>query len=311
MNNRRDFLKRLGGSAALLGVSGIPSISFAKNDITKITILHTNDVHSHVDPFPENDAKYPGLGGVAQRAALINKIRNEEKNVLLFDVGDIFQGTPYFNLYGGELEMKLMTQMAYDASTIGNHDFDNGIDGLVKQLPHAKFPFINSNYDFSDTAMNGKTIPHKVFEKEGIRIGVFGLGIELEGLVGKKEYGNTVYLDPMVKAAEMAHLLKVDLECDLVICLSHLGYKYKEEKISDMVIAKKSKNIDVILGGHTHTFLDTPVRVNNRDGKEVLVCQVGWAGIKLGRIDYYFEKNSKKKQAIGAAIKVSKKTSGI
>ena len=311
MSNRRDFLKRLGGSAALLGVSGIPSISYAKNDITKITILHTNDVHSHIDPFPENDAKYPGLGGVSQRAALINKIRNEEKNVLLFDVGDIFQGTPYFNLYGGELEMKLMTQMAYDASTIGNHDFDNGIDGLVKQLPHAKFPFINSNYDFSDTAMNGKTLPYKIFEKEGIRIGVFGLGIELEGLVGKKEYGNTKYLDPMVKAAEMSHLLKEELECDLVVCLSHLGYKYKEEKISDVLIAKKSKNIDLILGGHTHTFLDTPVRLSNRDGKEILVCQVGWAGIKLGRIDYYFEKSSKKKQAIGAAIKVSKKTSGI
>ena len=147
--HRRDFISRVAGGAAALGLSSVPFDILARNEIIKLTILHTNDVHSHIDPFPMNDPKYPGMGGVAQRAAIIDKIRAEEKNVLLLDSGDIFQGTPYFNLYGGELEMKLMSKMQYDASTVGNHDFDNGLDGLAKQLPHASFPFLCSNYDFT------------------------------------------------------------------------------------------------------------------------------------------------------------------
>jgi 5'-nucleotidase len=279
--------------------------------MVKLTILHTNDVHSHIDPFPHNDPKYPGMGGVAQRAAIIDKIRAEEKNVLLLDSGDIFQGTPYFNLYGGELELKLMSKMQYDATTIGNHDFDNGLDGLVKQFPHASFPFLCSNYDFSDTLMAGKTILYKIFLIDGIKIGIFGLGIELEGLVDKRLYGNTKYLNPVVKAAETAHLLKKEMKCDLVICLSHLGYKYKEEKISDVELAKQSLNIDLILGGHTHTFLDSPVKLRNRHGEEILICQVGWAGIKLGRVDYYFEISSRKKHATASTLKVLTKSREI
>jgi 5'-nucleotidase len=311
MSNRRDFLRTLAGSAAFIGLGSLPMELLAKHELEKITILHTNDVHSHIDPFPDNDPKYPGLGGVARRAALIKKIRAEEKNVLLFDVGDIFQGTPYFNMYGGEVELKLMSDMGYDASTIGNHDFDNGMDGLVKQLPNANFPLLCSNYDFSDTALFNKTQPYKIFEKGGIKIGVFGLGIELQGLVDKKLYGNTIYLDPVEKANYYSHLLKQEKKCDLVICLSHLGYSYKEEKISDEILAKQSHNIDLILGGHTHTFLDEPVRYKNRDGKEILVAQVGWAGIKLGRIDYFFEKNSGKKEAMATTLKISKQTIAI
>jgi len=308
MSSRRNFLKSIGGGLALAGLSWNPLEVLAKHDIEKITILHTNDVHSHIDPFPLNDPKWAGLGGVARRSALIRKIRAEEKNVLLLDVGDIFQGTPYFNMYGGELEFKMMSEMGYDASTIGNHDFDNGVDGLVKQLPNASFPFICSNYDFSDTSMNQKTISSKIFTKGGIKIGVFGLGIELRGLVDQKMYGNTRYLDPVEKAAYQSHYLKKDMKCDLVICLSHLGYKYKEEKISDEILAKQSMNIDLILGGHTHTFLDEPARYSNREGKEVLVAQVGWAGIKLGRIDFYVEKNSGRSEAIGSTVKVSEKS---
>jgi len=311
MSNRRAFLKVLGGSAALIGLSGIPFDLLAKQDLVKLTILHTNDVHSHIDPFPDNDPKYPGMGGVARRAALIKKIRAEEQHVLLLDVGDIFQGTPYFNMYGGEVELKMMSEMGYDASTIGNHDFDNGMDGLLKQLPNANFPLLCSNYDFSDTPLNNKTQPYKIFEKGGIKIGVFGLGIELQGLVDKKLYGNTIYNDPVVKAKYYSQLLKEEKKCDLVICLSHLGYKYKEEKISDEILAKQSRNIDLILGGHTHTFLDEPVRYKNADGKEILVAQVGWAGIKLGRIDYYFEKNSGKKDAMGTTLKISRKSRAI
>jgi 5'-nucleotidase len=214
-------------------------------------------------------------------------------------------------MYGGELEFKLMSMMQYDASTIGNHDFDNGLDGLIAQLPHANFPFINSNYDFSDTPMAGKTIPHKVFIKDGIRIGVFGLGIELDGLVDKKLSGNTRYLDPVEKAAAAAHHLKHDQKCDLVICLSHLGYKYENKKISDAALAKQSKNIDLILGGHTHTFLDIPASYKNSDDKEVLVAQAGWAGIRLGRIDYIFERKSGKMATEGHTIKISNKSIAI
>jgi 5'-nucleotidase len=242
--------------------------------------------------------------------ALIKKIRSEEKNVLLLDSGDIFQGTPYFNLYGGELELKLMSEMGYDASTLGNHDFDNGLDGLLKQLPHAKFPFLCANYDFSQTVMKDKTVPYKIFDKDGIKIGVFGIGIELDGLVDKKLYGKTLYLDPIEKAAEYSHLLK-EKKCDLVICLSHLGDRYENSKVSDMVLAKKSKNIDLILGAHTHRFIDKPIAMKNSDDKDVLVAQVGFAGIRLGRIDYFFEKKSKKKTTETATIKISKKSIGV
>lgn len=305
MNNRRDFIKKLFGTTAAIGLTGISSETFAKKDAVKITILHTNDVHSHVDPFPDNDPKYAGLGGAARRAGLINAIRAKESNVLLLDSGDIFQGTPYFNKYGGELEMKLMSMMKYDASTMGNHDFDNGIEGFATQLPNANFPIICSNYDFNNTALKGKTITHKVFEKDGINIGVFGLGIEFEGLVSKKNYEGAIYQNPIEKAAEYSHLLKNDLKCDLIVCLSHLGYKYPDKKISDLSLAQHSKNIDLFIGAHTHTFLEKPHVVANRDNKEVFVVQAGWAGINLGRLDFVIEKKSRKKYGEGLSIKVS------
>lgn len=263
--------------------------------MVKLTILHTNDMHSRIEPFPLNDPKYPGLGGMARRAALIEKIRRTEKNILLLDAGDIFQGTPYFNLYGGELEFKLMSKMKYDGCTLGNHDFDNGLDGLVKMLPYAEFPFISSNYDFSETIMNGKTIPYKIFSKEEVKIGVFGLGIELNGLVDKKMYGKTVYRDPLAAAEKMSSRLKKEMNCHLVVCLSHLGFKYESDKMDDIRLAEQTENIDIIIGGHTHTFLNSPAIVENKAGKKVLINQVGWAGIRLGKIDCFFERGSLKK----------------
>jgi 5'-nucleotidase len=291
---RRDFIQKTAASSALLGLANIGLSSFTTFDKKKITILHTNDVHSYIDPFPADHPRNPNMGGVARRASLIESIRMEEENVLLLDAGDIFQGTPYFNYYGGELEFKLMSMMHYDAATMGNHDFDNGIDGFYAQLPHAKFEFVSANYDFKNTILNEHVKPFKIFNKGGIKIGVFGLGIELEGLVDKKAYKETVYLDPIEIAQDMTRILKHKEKCDLVICLSHLGYSYKNEpnKISDVVLAKKTKDIDLIIGGHTHTFLNKPVIEKNSEDKEVIINQVGCHGINLGRIDFYFSNDA-------------------
>ena len=286
---RRDFIQKTAASSALLGLTGMSLSSFSTVNTKKITILHTNDTHSHIDPFPADHPKNPNMGGAARRAAIIESIRKEEKNVLLLDAGDIFQGTPYFNYYGGELEFKLMSMMQYDVATMGNHDFDNGIDGFYAQLPHAKFDFVSANYDFKNTVLNDIVKPYKIIIKDGIKIGIFGLGVQLDGLVDKKLYKETVYNNPIEVAQDMTRILKEEKKCDLVICLSHLGFKYKDEpeKPSDIVLAQKTKNIDLIIGGHTHTFLDKPVIEKNSEGKEVLINQVGCFGVNLGRIDFY------------------------
>jgi 5'-nucleotidase len=299
---RRDFIEKTAASTALLSL-GLSMSSFTSSNVKKITILHTNDVHSHIDPFPADDPRNANMGGVSRRAALIDAIRKENPNVLLLDAGDIFQGTPYFNYYGGELEFKLMSMMKYDASTIGNHDFDNGLDGLYAQMPHAKFEFISSNYDFKNTVMDGLVKPYKIFNKDGIKIGVFGLGIQLDGLVDKLMYKETVYNDPVETATDMVRILKKEQKCDLVICLSHLGYKYRDDaaKICDLKLAELTQDIDLIIGGHTHTFLDKPTVVKNKAGQDVLVNQVGCYGINLGRIDFYLN-NDKTKSAQGKSI---------
>jgi 5'-nucleotidase len=300
---RRDFIQKTAASSALLGIGGLAPlcsaaprvslISFATLDTKHLTVLHTNDVHSYIDPFPPNHPKNPNMGGVARRAALIESIKNENPNVLLLDAGDIFQGTPYFNYYGGELEFKLMSMMKYDLATIGNHDFDNGIEGLFVQLPNASFEFVSANYDFKNTIMDGHVKPYKILNKNGIKVGVFGLGICLEGLVDKKNYKETVYNNPLEVAQDMSRILKEEQKCDLVICLSHIGYKYKDDpdKICDTKLATLTKDIDLIIGGHTHTFLDKPTVLKNLEGKDVIVNQVGCYGVNLGRIDFYFDNN--------------------
>ena len=303
MKSRREFIKRATLGTAALSI--LPAKAFSNSkELKQLTVLHTNDMHSHIHPFTSGRNK--GVGGMAQRATIIKKIREEGNQVLLLDAGDIFQGTPYFNIYGGELEFKLMSEMKYDASTIGNHDFDNGLDGLVKQLPHANFPFIVSNYDFSDTEMEGNYLKYKVFNKGGIKVGVFGIGIELEGLVSKNMYGNTLYQNPIEKSNYYADLLKNSLDCDLVICLSHLGFKYNTEKLSDKLLASQTKNIDLIIGGHTHTFLNKPVIVENLESENVQIAQVGYAGINIGRIDYFFNRKMCVKKVDGSSIFIKK-----
>ena len=293
---RRDFIQNTALSSAFLGLGGLSLSSFKTDNTKHLTILHTNDVHSYIDPFPPTHPKNPNMGGVARRAALIETIRKENPNVLLLDAGDIFQGTPYFNYYGGEIEFKLMSMMKYDLATIGNHDFDNSIEGLYNQLPNASFEFVNANYDFTNTIMYGHVKPYKLVCKDGIKVGVFGIGIELEGLVDKKNYKETVYHDPVSVSQDMARILKQEEKCDLVICLSHIGYQYKNEpnKISDIRLATLTKDIDLIIGGHTHTFLDKPTIIKNAEGKDVLVNQVGCYGVNLGRIDFYFDSDVSK-----------------
>ncbi|MGZ5263135.1 MAG: bifunctional metallophosphatase/5'-nucleotidase [Kaistella sp.] len=300
--NRKKFLRTIGGGT--LAMTLAPNLLLAENlkllDQTsdyKLTVLHTNDQHSRIEPFDSSYSRNPNQGGFARRAALVQKIREEEKNVLLLDSGDTFQGTPYFNFFGGELEFKLMSMMGYDASTMGNHDFDNGLEGFKKVQPNAKFPFICSNYDFKNTILDGQTLPYKVFNKNGIKVGIFGVGIELAGLVGKKNYGETVYQNPVEIAQHYSDFLRNDKKCDLVICLSHIGYDYRDDsnKISDKILAAKTEGIDLILGGHTHTFLPEPQTFMNRAGKNVMVNQVGWAGLLLGKINFYFDKNKKVK----------------
>ena len=303
---RREFLRNsLLGTAGLTVLGGVASAAQAAPAAkapVKLTILHTNDMHSRIEPFPDNGGQWAGLGGMARRAALIQQVRTREANVLLLDSGDIFQGTPYFNFFGGELEYKLMSQMAYDASTLGNHDFDNGLEGLQRQLPHATFPFLIANYDFSKTPLAGRFQPFKVFEKQGLRIGVFGLGIELAGLVADKNFGQTVYLDPVASARETVARLRGPERCDMVICLSHLGYKYASAKLDDRKLAAQVAGIDLILGGHTHTFLDAPEPIASPDGHPTLINQVGWSGINLGRLDYEFSAKSKRPGLASATV---------
>ena len=303
--NRRSFIINSSLASASLAV-GTKGWALPSGEV-RLTILHTNDVHSRLDPFPMDGSMNAGKGGVAARASIISKIRQQEEHVLLLDAGDIFQGTPYFNLYKGEPEMKAMRMMGYDAGIMGNHDFDAGMENFVKQLgDHGKFPILMCNYGFEGTPMESMYQPYKIFQKGPLRIGVTGVGIELEGLVPSALYGQTQYKDPIVHANRMADELKKKHKCHMVICLSHLGDRYTEDKISDEDFAKASSNIDLIIGGHTHRFFDKPREYNNLEGKKVLVNQVGWGGLQLGRLDYVFSTEGGKKLDKNQSILVEK-----
>lgn len=308
MYNRRDFIRQsVMAAGALLG----PAPGFgSETAVKRLVILHTNDVHSRIDPFPMDGGRNQGLGGVAARAGLIHKIRTAESNVLLLDAGDIFQGTPYFNVFKGEPEIKAMSMMGYDACTMGNHDFDAGLENFATQLQHARFPVVICNYDFTKTPMENRHQPYLILRKGGLKIGITGVGIELNGLVPDDLAGNTQYLDPIASVNKVAEMLKKRHQCDMVICLSHLGYQYRESnsKMSDLVLAKETEYIDLIIGGHTHTFLDKPVLQRNKRGADVVINQVGWGGILLGRLDYEFLKNGKKNLVETNAIRIEQKS---
>ncbi|MGD9557223.1 MAG: bifunctional UDP-sugar hydrolase/5'-nucleotidase [Mangrovibacterium sp.] len=295
MNSRRKFLRNIAGASAGLAFTGISQELLAKQDLLHISVLHTNDIHCHIDPFPETNPSYAGRGGLARLSALIKGIREENNPVLLVDAGDMFQGTPYFNFYKGELIMKVMTKVGYEASTIGNHEFDNGLEGIEQSLKYAGFPLICSNYDFSQTILRNRFPEYRIFNKNGIKIGLYGLGVEMAGLVAENNYAGTVYLDPVTTARKMEIFLKNERNCDLVICLSHLGLKYRETKISDTLLAGQTRMTDLIIGGHTHSYLKEPLQLKNAEGKRIIVNQAAWAGLMLGRVDFILDRERREK----------------
>lgn len=294
---RREFLKYAATSGLMLFGLEIDSHTdfLQKKDLTEIHLLYTNDQHSRIEPFPSNDPKFPNEGGFSKRAKLIEEYRKQFNNILLLDAGDIFQGTPYFNFFEGEIEYKLMTMMKYDATTFGNHDFDLGAENILKQSKHAGFDFLNCNYDLSDTALSKhqKIHRYKTYKKENIKIGVYGVGIELDGLVNQKYTKGIIYNDPIAKSLEIENHLQNEEKCDYIICLSHLGYKYDNTKVSDVELAKRLNHTHLIIGGHTHTFLENLVEIENNKKNITYITQVGWAGIWLGSIKITFTSNKK------------------
>lgn len=293
---RRDFILKSAIGASAIGT--LPLLSEAAGKAITgspaeegLVILHTNDTHSRLDPFPNDGRKWGGLGGAARRATLIEQLRAKHKNVLLFDCGDIFQGTPYFNYFNGEPEIKAMNLMKYDACTIGNHDFDGGIEGLTKAVNNSEFKWLCANYEFQQTSLRAKIKPYHIFQKGRLKVGVFGLGIDPKGLVPDKLCEGVTYKDPISVGREMLQQLKKE-NCDLIVCLSHLGYKYESAKVSDHVLAKALPEIDIILGGHTHTFLTNPdVFPSSSKLKSTIINQVGWAGVQLGKLEFQTQAN--------------------
>ena len=250
-----------------------------------LVILYMNDTHSRIEPMPKSDSRNPDKGGVVRQNTYIEDVRSKNKNVLLFHCGDFVQGTPYFNLFSGETEVAVMNYMKFDAVTIGNHEFDNGLESLAEMIRKSEFPYVSTNLDFTGTPVEDLTKPFLIIQKGNIRVGIIGLTIDPDGLVTKKSYEGMKWNDPIASANQMADYLRNEEKCDLIVCLSHLGLYFSEEKVGDISLAKQSRNIDIILGGHTHTFLRFPEKIKNIDEKEVIISQMGGNGIYVGRMD--------------------------
>jgi len=285
MINRRTFLTTSAAFGATLAVWPRDLITASAAD-TVITILHTNDTHSQIDPLPPNDAN-AGKGGVARRATLVKRIRNENPNTLLVDAGDVMQGTPYFNFYRGEVEYKAMSAIGYDVGTLGNHEFDNGVEALAAALKFANFDLVSANYDVKGTVLEGRVKPYVVKTVGGIKVGLFGLGISPVALITPANFKGITYNDPVVSARAVVKTLKETEQCALVVCMSHLGY-YADGQRGDSLVASQVDGIDFIASGHTHTFMKEPVKTKQPCGAETLIFQVGKSGINLGRVDFTF-----------------------
>ncbi|HEY2961465.1 MAG TPA: metallophosphatase [Pyrinomonadaceae bacterium] len=287
MINRRKFL----GSSVLFGAAlvALPRSFAFTADETVITILHTNDTHSQIDPLPAND-RNAGKGGVARRATLVKRIRKENPNTLLIDAGDVLQGTPYFNFYKGEVEYKAMSAIGYDVGTLGNHEFDNGVEALAAALKFANFDIVSANYDVKGTALEGRVKPYVVKTVGGIRVGLFGLGISPAALITPENFKGVTYVDPVIVARNMVKTLREQERCALVVCMSHLGYYETPRRngIGDSQVAAQVDGIDFIASGHNHLFMERPVEQTQPCGAKTLIFQVGKSGIYVGRVDFTF-----------------------
>jgi len=277
-----------------LGVRGLLfllffSISVFAQQKIKLVILHTNDTHSQVEPTDKSSLATSDMGGYARRLGVINQIRKAEENVILVDAGDFSQGTPYFNFYNGRVEIDAMNRMKYDAGTLGNHEFDNGIDTLAVVLKRAKFQEVSCNYDVTNTPLNGILKPYTILIRNGVKIGILGLGVNPESLIFQKNYRGLIYSNPLAKANEISTYLKEKEKCEVIICLSHLGANKSETEPNDWDIAHKTHFIDVIVGGHSHSLITDTIE-KNADGKPVVIAQMGKSGLYLGRIDLQLEK---------------------
>lgn len=260
-------------------------------DTKQLVILQTSDTHSRIEPIAAHAAdRYAGMAGTVRRATLIKEARAVNPDLLLFDCGDISQGTPYYNLFQGEVEIKMMNLMGYDAMTIGNHEFDFGLENMARLFRMANFPVVCANYDVTGTVLEGLVKPYITLKRNGLKIGVFGLSPKMEGLVQADKCEGVVYSDPIEAAQKMVDLLRNKEECDVIICLSHLGYQLKNAPC-DEVLAQKTDHIDAILGGHTHTFMKEPAIYLNKDGKNVPVLHTGKSGIYVGMLKLTLTKN--------------------
>lgn len=265
--------------------------ALAAQDVKELWILHTNDTHSRVEPVPVTDPnpEYAGKAGFVRRATLIKGMREQNKDLLLFDCGDFSQGSPYYNMFKGEVEVKLMNEMGYDAGTIGNHEFDFGLDNMARLFKMANFPIVCANYGVKGTVLEGIVKPYVILEREGVKIGVFGLSPVLEGLVQTKNYEGVVFESPIEAAQRVAKILKEQEKCDLVVCLSHLGWK--GEPYSDETLIANTRNIDIVLGGHSHSYFDKTLFYKNLDGKDIPLQQMGKNAVYVGKMKVEMEKN--------------------
>lgn len=255
-----------------------------------LVILHANDLHSQLEPFPASDTKQGNKGGILRFEALCRQVRAKEPNVLVFVSGDMVQGTPYFNFFKGEAEMLLLNFIKPTAVTLGNHEFDNGIDQLAVMLKHARFPIVCTNYDVEDTPLSGKIQSWLVVRCGQLRVGVVGANINLEGRIDKNNRMGLKYLDPIEMVERTALWLREDKKCDLVVCLSHLGYEARGTTPDDLKLAARTRSIDVIVGGHSHTLMREPKVVKNLDGEDVIINQCGKSGVVIGRLDLLVRK---------------------
>ncbi len=269
------------------------SFILSAQETKSIFILHTNDTHSRIEPCGNETVpqEYADKGGYVRRSTFIKEMRQTYPDLLLFDCGDFSQGTPYYNIFRGEVEIKLMNNMGYDAGIIGNHEFDSGLDNMFRLFKMADFPIVCANYDFTGTVLEGVVKPYTIIRKKGLKIGVFGLSPRMEGLVQAKNFEGVVYKDPVEEANKVAEYLKTNEKCDLVICLSHLGWKSGiNNPASDEYLIPRTRNIDVVLGGHSHTFFEKTLFYKNLDGKDVPLQQMGKNGIYVGTMELKFSK---------------------